>query len=162
MPQSTVTRAFYDQLQQKAENSSNPTEQTSALFTLPAFTDKALVQRTLDYVASGKVRNQDSWILLSILLQQRETRPQAWSYIKANWDKIHAQFTTSSGNRVVSATGAFCSVKDRDDVQQFFSTHPVDASERALRDALNRIDSCVKYRAQQQPNLQQWLATAAR
>ena len=153
--------ALYDQLQHLAESSTNPNVQTEALYTLAAFQNPALVQRTLDYVTSGKVRNQDSWILLSILLQQRKTRPQTWSYIKANWDKVHAQFTTSSGNRVVSATGAFCSVQDRSDVQQFFASHPVEAADRALRDALNNIDSCVKFRAQQQPNLQQWLATAA-
>ena len=152
--------ALYDQLQHVAETSNDPTAQTQALFTLASFEAPALVQRTLDYVVSGKVRNQDSWILLSILLQRRETRAQTWTYIKANWDKVHAQFTTSSGNRVVSATGAFCSVQDRADVQQFFTSHPVEASERALRDALDNIDSCVKFRATQQPGLQQWLATA--
>ncbi|MGI4756990.1 MAG: ERAP1-like C-terminal domain-containing protein, partial [Janthinobacterium lividum] len=153
--------AMYDQLQHIAETSTNPTDQTDALFTLSTFTDKALVQRTLDYAVSGKVRNQDSWILLADLLQRPETRVQTWAYIKANWDKVHAQFTTSSGNRVVSATGAFCSVEDRTDVQQFFASHRVDASERALRDAVNAIDSCVKFRGAQQPGLQAWLATAA-
>ncbi len=152
--------SLYDTLQHIGETSTNPTIQTQALYSLASFEDPTLVQRTLDYVSSGKVRNQDSWILLAILLQQPETRQQTWTYIKANWDKVHAQFTTSSGNRVVSATGAFCSVQDRTDVQQFFTTHPVDAADRALRDALNNIDSCVKFRAQQQPNLQQWLATA--
>ena len=153
--------AFYDALQHVAETSTNPDIQTKALYTLAAFQDPPLVQRTLDSVANGKVRNQDSWILLSILLQQRETRAQTWSYIKANWDKVHAQFTTSSGNRVVSSAGPFCSVEDRADVQQFFASHPVDAADRALRDALDNIDSCVKFRAQQQLNLQQWLATTA-
>lgn len=153
--------AMYDQLQHIAETSSNPTDQTEALFTLPTFTDRALVQRTLEYAVGGKVRNQDSWILLSSLLQRPETRVQAWTYIKANWDKVRAQFTTSSGNRVVSAAGAFCSAADRTDVQQFFASHPVQASERALRDALDSIDTCTRVRAAQQPGLQAWLATAA-
>ncbi|MGI4852861.1 MAG: M1 family aminopeptidase [Janthinobacterium lividum] len=153
--------ALYDQLQHIAETSSKPTDKTDALFTLPTFTDAALVQRTLDYAVSGKVRNQDSWILLASLLQRPESRVQAWAYIKANWDKVHAQFTTASGNRVVSSTGAFCRVEDHADVQQFFASHPVDASERALRDALDSIDTCVKFRAAQQPGLQAWLATAA-
>ena len=154
--------ALYDALQHVAETSTDPNIQTQALYTLAAFQNPALVQRTLDAVAGGKVRNQDSWILLSILLQQRETRVQTWTYIKANWDKVHAQFTASSGNRVVSATGSFCSAQDRADVQHFFASHTVESSDRALRDALNNIDSCAKFRAQQQPNLQQWLATTTR
>ena len=151
--------ALYDQLQQLSQTSTDPNIQTQSLYTLASFTDPALVKRTLDDVASGKVRNQDSWILLSILLQRRQTRPIAWEYIKANWDRVHAQFTTSSGNRVVSATGTFCSAEARADVQGFFASHPVEASDRALRDALNSIDSCVKFRAQQQPGLQQWIAS---
>jgi aminopeptidase N/puromycin-sensitive aminopeptidase len=153
--------AFYDEVLKFAEMSTNPTEQTRALFTLSAFTAPALVTRTMDYATSGKVRNQDSWVLMTALLEQRDTRVPTWSYIKNNWEKVHAQFTTSSGNRVVSATGSFCSDRDRADVQQFFATHPVDASERALRDALGNIDSCVKFSAQQQPGLQQWLAASS-
>jgi aminopeptidase N/puromycin-sensitive aminopeptidase len=95
------------------------------------------------------------------MLQRRQARPATWAYIKNNWDKVHAQFTTSSGNRVVSATGSFCTAADKEDVQQFFATHPVDASQRALRDALGTIDTCVKFRAQQQPGLQQWLSTTS-
>ena len=151
--------ALYDKLQTIAQTSTDPNLQTEALYTLAAFEDPALVKRTLDDVAAGKIRNQDSWILLSILLQQRKTRPETWSYIKEHWDAVHAQLTTSSGNRVVSATGAFCTDADKADVEQFFATHKVEASDRALRDSLNAIGSCVKFRTQQQPGLQQWLAT---
>ncbi len=154
--------ALYDQLQHMAETSDNPTVQNGALQTLSNFDTPALVTRTLDYVTnSGKVRNQNSWQLLVPLLQRPETRPQTWAYIKNNWDKVHAQLTVASGKRIVTATGFFCSAEDRADVQQFFATHPVEASERGLRDALGLIDSCTKFRAQQQPSLQQWLATAA-
>ena len=154
--------ALYDQLQHVAETSSNPIEQTEALFTLSSFTDKALVQRTLDYSVSSKVRNQDSWILQSLLLQRPETRQQAWDYIKANWAKVSGQFTTSSGNRIVSATGSFCTAADRADVAQFFAAHPVASSERALRDALGSIDTCTQFRAAQQPGLQTWLASSTK
>jgi aminopeptidase N len=152
--------AIYDQLQHQAETNVNPTEQTDALFALADFEDPVLMKRTLDYAVSGKVRNQDSWVLLARMLRQRETSAQAWAYIKDNWDKVHAQLTTSSGNRVVAATGSFCTAADKTDVQQFFAAHPVEASERALRDALGEIDSCIKFRAAQQSGLQQWLTTA--
>ncbi|SEB57158.1 M1 family metallopeptidase [Terriglobus roseus] len=151
--------ALYDQMQRFLETTTIPTEKSQALNLLPQFTNPALVNRTMDYVTSGKVRNQESWIPMVILLQQRDTRTAAWEYMKKNWDKVHAQLTVASGNRVVSATGSFCSAEERADVQQFFAAHPVTATERALRDALGNIDSCVKFRAQQQPGLQQWLTS---
>jgi aminopeptidase N len=151
--------SLYDQLQHVAETATDPGKKTSSLFVLADFDDPALVKRTLDYAVSGKVRNQDSWILIDILLQRPETRVQAWAYVKSNWDKVQAQFTTFSGAQVVGATGAFCSAADRADVQQFFATHKVAASDQSLKHALESIDSCIALRAAQGPNLTKWLAT---
>ena len=151
--------ALYDQVLQFQKTTQNPSKKTQALFTLASFDDPALVQRTLDYVTSGEVRNQDSWIPIAIELSRYQTRAVAWQYVKTHWDRVHAQFTMSSGNQVVGATGSFCSAADRADVQQFFAEHKVDASERALRNALQAIDSCVQFRGTQNPKLTQWLAT---
>jgi len=151
--------AFYDTVQRAAEASNDPVEKNRLLVSLAQFTDPALVQRTIDYATSGKVRNQDSWILLSVLLGRPDTRAVAWEYMKEHWDKVQAQLTVASGQRVVAATGNFCSTEDRADVQAFFAAHPVPATERSLRDALGNIDSCVKFRAQQQSGLQQWLTS---
>jgi len=99
--------------------------------------------------------------LIAILLQKPETRVQAWTYVKTNWDKVQAQFTMSSGGQVVGSTGAFCSVEDKADVQQFFATHKVAASDQSLKHALESIDSCIALRKTQEPKLAKWLATEA-
>ncbi len=113
--------------------------------------------RTLDYTVSGQVRNQDSWTVLEALLRDRETRNQTWSYIRQNWDKVHAQFTTNSGVRVVAATGYFCNARQRDEVASFFATHKVDASERTLAKAIDSMNDCIQMRAAQEPSLHRWL-----
>jgi aminopeptidase N/puromycin-sensitive aminopeptidase len=151
--------ALYDKLLALSASSSDPAIQTRSLFLTAAFKDPALVKRTLDYVADGKVRNQDSWILLAVLLQNRDTREQAWTYIQENWAKVSAQFTTSSGNRVVSAAGSFCSAEKRDEVTNFFTTHKVDAAERTLKQVGDSINGCIQLHAAQEPNLKKWLTT---
>ena len=125
---------------------------------LAQFQDPALVQRSLDYAVSGKVRNQDAAIQFAIALQTSETRDLAWQYVKANWDKVQAQLTTEMGGYLVGSTGSFCSAAERDDVKQFFSTHKVAASGQALKHAIERIDGCIELRSLQEPNLKQWLA----
>jgi aminopeptidase N len=149
--------AFYGKLQTVAEHATDPGIQTQSLYSLALFDDPALVTRTLDYVTSGKVRNQDSWILLAILMQRPETRLQTWTYIKANWDKVQAQFTTFSGAQVVGSTGNFCSAAEKADAEQFFAAHKVAASDQALTRAGQSIDSCVRLRALQGPKLAEWL-----
>jgi aminopeptidase N/puromycin-sensitive aminopeptidase len=153
--------AMYDKLQAEAENSTDPEKKTRSLRALAYFDSPALVRRTLDYATSGKVRNQDSTGLMASLLSRPATRNEAWTYIKENWDKVRGQFTTFSGAQLVGATSTFCSATDKADVQQFFASHRVAASDRALTRAVQSIDSCIELRATQGPKLSQWLAGEA-
>jgi aminopeptidase N/puromycin-sensitive aminopeptidase len=148
---------LFDRLQQVYETSTNPEFQEGALRLLAEFEDPALVQRSLDYAASGKVRNQDAAIQFAIALQIDENREQAWKYIQNNWDKVQAQFTTAMGAMLVGSTGSFCSADARDDVKSFFAAHKVAASDKALKHAIESIDGCIEMRALQGPNLKQWL-----
>jgi hypothetical protein len=66
----------------------------------------------------------------------------------------------SSGSRVVAAAGSFCDRADRDDVQGFFASHPVESSERTLSLTLHRIDACIEFRSSQSQNLAAWLRNA--
>jgi ERAP1-like C-terminal domain len=149
--------ALYEKILAVSKDPSDPGEQANALHMLARFKDPALVTRTLDYAVSGQVRNQDSWTVLAALLANRETSNQTWAYFQQNWDKVHAQFTTDSGVRVVAATGYFCSVKQRDDVVSFFATHKVEASERTLAKAIDSMNDCIQLRAAQEPSLHRWL-----
>jgi aminopeptidase N/puromycin-sensitive aminopeptidase len=150
--------ALFDQLQNISETSTNPEFQEGALRMLAEFENPALVQRSLDYATSGKVRNQDAVIQFSIALQNDENREQAWKYIQNNWEKVQAQFTTEMGAVLVRSTGSFCSAEGRASVEQFFSTHKVASSDKALKHALESIDGCIELRKLQEPNLKQWLA----
>ena len=149
--------ALYDKLLAVSKNSGDPGEESDALRTLARFRDPALVQRTLDYTVSGEVRNQDSGAVLGTLLRHRETRDQAWDSIRANWQKVHAQLTVSSGTDLVAATGNFCSVRQRDEVIDFFGTHKVEASERTLAKAVDSMNDCIQLHSIQQPDLHKWL-----
>jgi aminopeptidase N/puromycin-sensitive aminopeptidase len=150
---------LFDKLQKIYETSTNPEFQDSALRMLAEFENPALVKRSLDYDVSGKVRNQDVAIQLSIGMEIDATRDITWNYIKSNWDKVQAQLTTEMGGYLVSSTSGFCSADARDDVQNFFSNHKVAATDRALQHAIERINGCIEFRRLQGPNLKQWLAT---
>jgi aminopeptidase N len=150
--------ALYEKVLTASDHATDPAIKTTLLFLTASFKDPALVKRTLDMVAAGKVRNQDSWILIARLMGSGQTREQSWDYLKQNWDKISAQLTTSSGARVVSATSSFCSAEKRDDVLSFFTAHKVIATERTLKQSADSIDGCIQLHNAQEPNLKNWLA----
>jgi aminopeptidase N/puromycin-sensitive aminopeptidase len=151
--------AFYGAMMTVVENSSkDPGLQTEVLEMLARFRKPELVIKTLEYAVSGSVRNQDSWVLIAIELNQAATRDIAWPWVQANWDKVKAQLTTASGADLISAVGSFCTVQQRDEVKTFFATHKVDATDRTLAKSLDSIDACIRLRAAQGPKLKDWLA----
>jgi aminopeptidase N len=163
----TVTAAhgdegLYEKLLAVSKDPSDPGLQSDALRELAYFRHPELVTRTLNYAVSGQVRNQDSWIPIVILLSRRDTQDQTWSYIRKNWDKVHAQLTTASGAHIVGAAGSFCSVEKRDEVASFFATHKVDAAQRTLAKAIDSMNDCVQLRRAQEPGLHQWLESQTR
>jgi aminopeptidase N len=153
--------AFYDKLLKLTKTATDPALSTRSLYLLAVFENPELAQKTLDYAASGQVRNQDSWILFAIEMGNRETRDLAWNYIQHNWDKVQAQLTTSSGGSLVGSVGGFCDAQHRDEATAFFDTHKVAASDRALKRAVNQINDCIDLRSVQEPNLKAWLAKNA-
>ena len=150
---------LYDKLLALSKSSVDVTVKTRALYLTAVFSDPTLVERTLDSVAAGEVRNQDSGGILSTELSNIETREQAWTYVQKNWEKIQAQFTTFSGAGVVGSMSGYCSVEKRDEILSFFKTHPVKAADRALKIVSQSIDNCVELHQAQSANLKMWLST---
>jgi aminopeptidase N/puromycin-sensitive aminopeptidase len=150
--------ALFATLRQVFETNTNPEIQIGALRLLAQFQDPVLAKSALDYAVSGKVRNQDAAMQISIALETEETRDLAWKYIQNDWDKVQAKFTTEMGGFLVRSADSFCSANARDDVKDFFTSHKVAASNKALRHAIEHIDGCIELRSLQEPNLKQWIA----
>jgi aminopeptidase N len=131
--------------------------QDTALRLLAFFENPDLAQRAMEYAISGKVRNQDAAIQLAIELSIPATRNMAWKFIQEHWDAIQGLLTPELGNALVGSTASFCSEQDRDDVQQFFTTHKVASADQAVKHSVERINGCIEFRNLQQANLKKWL-----
>ncbi len=151
--------AFFGRLQHTYETSTDPQMQEDALRLLARFRNPDLERRALEYAVSNKVRSQDAVFLISAPLRQADTRELAWDFIRQNWDKVQAQITVGMGGRLIATTGFFCSAKAQDEVADFFATHKVAASSRALQGARDNISDCIELRSDQEPNLQEWVTT---
>ena len=129
---------------------------------LPSFRDPALVQRTLRFAISPDVRTQDTSTLIAGLIGHPSSQDAAWAFVKANWDMLTKSLGIFQGvPRIAGAVGAFCSREKRAEVEQFFKEHPVPAAERTLRQAFERIDSCVAVKERQAAPASAWLSSAS-
>jgi aminopeptidase N/puromycin-sensitive aminopeptidase len=151
--------SLFDELVKLSTTSESAQVRANALRALERFRDPELERRALDFAVSGKVRNQDAAGFLSVELARRDTQDIAWRYIQDNWPKVSAQFTMFAGAELVGAAGGFCSAERSDEVAQFFDTHKVAASARALSRAKDHIQDCTTLRQTQQANFQSWLSS---
>jgi aminopeptidase N/puromycin-sensitive aminopeptidase len=148
---------FYDKLMAGLKNPKSPEEYYLYFFTLPEFGDQKLLQRTLEYAVSSDVRSQDTLRLITGVLRNPAGQQLAWDFIRQHWPEIEKAGGPFASAQVVGATGVFCDTGKRDQVTEFFTAHKVEAAERTYRQSIERIDSCVDLKSQQEPQLASWL-----
>jgi aminopeptidase N/puromycin-sensitive aminopeptidase len=152
---------MYEKLMRVSQNATDPDLKEAALHALTRFQTPILVIRTLEYAVSDEVRSQDSWTLIALLLERRETQDLAWEFVQQHWKAVEAKSTTSSGARIVEAAGEFCTVERRDEVADFFHAQPVESSQRTLAKSIDSINDCIHLREAQEPELRRWLKAHA-
>lgn len=127
---------------------------------LIAFEDPVLRKEAFAAALSPSMRSQDLPHFVGSMFEKPWRRREAWEFVKTNWSELQKKFTPWGGASLVASTGSLCDAKQREDVQQFFAKHPVEASERSLSKALEKIDMCVEMRSLQTRNFATWLSGA--
>ena len=135
-----------------------PQELYAYMDALSFFPQPELAQKSMDVMLSSEVRDQDGYRILFGLMAQPDTRDVTWTYFKSHWPDIQKKLgSTLAGFGFASAASGFCSEQAKQDVQQWFARHPDPGGPRALRQAVERIDTCVRVRNLQGPTLATWL-----
>ena len=139
------------------KNPKSPEEYYTYLFTLPQFSDPALLERTLNYAISADVRSQDALQVIGSVMRNPAGEKLAWEFIQSHWDAVAKAGGPFASAEVVGATSVFCNAGMRDQVTEFFSAHKIAAAERTYKQSIERINSCIDLKSQQEPQLASWL-----
>ncbi len=135
-----------------------PADRNNFLGGLGAFTDTGLVTRTLRFALSDEVRSQDVRTVVAQVFSG-SARDEAWRFLVGEWPLFTAKLDAFQGiPGVIRSLGSFCSAERAREIRAFFTANPVPAAERALRDALERIDACVAFSQRQAGPLRAWLS----
>ena len=136
---------------------SEPEEYQRYLGAMGAFPGLPLMERTLR-LALSEVRSQDTSRLFGYAMGRSDLRPAAWTFITTHWDTLRTTLDAFQGMpALVGSVGSFCSAAEAEDVRRFFASHPVPSAARALKTALERVETCAAVQHRQQSALTQWL-----
>jgi aminopeptidase N len=151
---------LYDRFMDHLRSAKTPEEYYSYFYSLAAFHDPALMKRTFEFALSPDVRNQDLG-LIGALFTSESAQPAAWDLFKLHFKELQAKSGADiggGGGGFVGIAGAFCDAKMRDESQEFFAAQHIPGTERPLRNARDRVNSCIALRSLQQANLSAYLS----
>lgn len=148
---------FYDKVMAAMKNAKSPENYYHYFFTLSQFTDPKLIQRTLDFSISPDVRSQDALQLVTGVLDNPDGQKLAWDFIRQHWSELEKVGGPFASAQIVGATSSFCDPALRDQMTEFFTAHKVAAAERTYKQSIERINSCISLKEEQEPQLATWL-----
>jgi aminopeptidase N/puromycin-sensitive aminopeptidase len=151
--------ALYDQYRAKLKEAKTPQEYYAYFYALASFRDPALLQKTLDYALTSEVRNQDLYIIPTVM-RNPEGSDLAWNFIKAHWDDLIKKAgggIEGAAGVAFGATGGLCDAQKRDDVKAFYDVHQIPGSQRGFKAAQESVNYCIDMKQRQQQPLAQWL-----
>jgi aminopeptidase N len=152
--------ALYDKYLEHMKSAKVSDEYDIYFMGLTLFPEPALVRRTIDLILSPAVKAQNVG-LVSGLFAKPEMQVAAWEYLKIHFKELYDKAGPTTGSGLVGIAGRFCDPKLRDDSQSFFSGQNLPGTERPLRNALDRVNSCIELKSLQQANLSAFLKKVA-
>ena len=153
---------FYNKIAEHLKQATAPEQKNLYVRTLLSFHDPKLLESTLHFAVSG-ARSQDASLIIARLIANPAGRKLGWDFVRNQWDSIkgdNGAFGGSSASAIVASTRNFCDPEMRDQVQSFFSSHPVPAASRTLKQSLEQIGYCIDLKDRQGTELSTWLQRA--
>ena len=123
-----------------------PQDALRYLYTLYAFRETELTERTLSAMLDGTIPQEAIGGVLGQLLASHHGRLAAWRFLRDAWDDIRPRVGDMGISRVVEALGRL-PADQRPEVVQFFESKPPLGAERALARALAGMDQYEELRS---------------
>jgi alanyl aminopeptidase len=147
--------AFYDKLLALAKQSKQAKERGEYLEALGMFRDPELQKRNREIVLSDAFDIREVGTLAFGGINDDTSREAMWTWFKANYDAYVGKLPEPSRGFVIRIGGGFCDEAHQKEVQDFFGERikAIRGGPRTLKSVTERIGSCARLRAAQQPSV---------
>ena len=152
-------RSVQDALWDLQRNAATEEEKVRVLGALTEFTDRSLLQTTLERVLDVEyVRTHNAVGVMARMSMNPQGRDLAWQFLKDNWDEFERRYADGGFAimTLVGITGRFTTEDKAEDVAKFFADHTVASAERTIRQSLEAIRINVAWLARNRQLLADW------
>jgi puromycin-sensitive aminopeptidase len=128
----------YEKMLAQYRTGATPQVQLRHLYLLAEFDDAELMARTCALAMSDDVKTQNAPFLLRACIGNRRHGPQAWEFVRRNWNDITERFPRNTIVRLIETVKTLDRPTDVADVQAFFAEHPIEQAAKTLEQTLER------------------------
>ena len=139
-------RALYDRMVAEVRKSTDSAERTTLFAALGSFRDPGIAESSLGLILGSDFDLRDTITILFVRLGPIETRPAAWSWLKAHFNDLMSRMREDEQMQVFELPGSlFCDDASREDVAAFMGERAkaVPGAPRQLDNTLDQIRVCV-------------------
>ncbi|KAL2216786.1 aminopeptidase [Thermoascus aurantiacus ATCC 26904] len=150
----------YNIVLNRYRNAPTSDEKNTALRSLGAAEDPALIQRTLELARSDEVKNQDIYMPLAGLRGHVAGIEARWAWLKKNWDELYKRLPPSLGmlgTVVQITTSSFCTESQLKEVEEFFASKDTKGYDRAVEQSLDAIRAKANWLKRDRGDVESWL-----
>lgn len=107
------------------------------------FRQLPLIKKTLKFILSKEVRDQDAPLLLAVIAGNNRARKTVWQFIKDSWKMIYSRYEGGHllSRIITETTSDFDTNEMAKEVSVFFKKNKVQGAERVVAQAVERIRS---------------------
>ncbi len=124
--------------------------------------DDSAVSKALDFALSKDVRNQDAYVVLAGFGGNPFARDAAWTFVKRHFAQLRERYQGGSvsllGHILEGSVTGFKTREGLKDAEKFFRAHPVEGTERTLKQALEIIRSNIRWREKAADDVASWVS----
>jgi puromycin-sensitive aminopeptidase len=154
--------ARYEEFLGAFRAATTPQEERRYLFSLAAFRDPVLHDRTLALTLNGEIRTQDGPFVINAMLMSVYARERTWAFVKDNWDKMDQVFPKSGMRRLCGGVVGLATPELEQDLRQFFADRKIDFGGKTLAQYCEQLRIWVTLRERDGQALSEYLMQGKR
>ncbi|MFZ2831869.1 MAG: M1 family metallopeptidase, partial [Minisyncoccia bacterium] len=149
----------YKKMQSMHEWATLTEEKNRIAGALGRFPQKELIETTLVFAVSSKVRTQDTMRILGSVLSSKNGRDLGWKFIKKEWPLFLGRYGgAKSLSSLVSCLGVFADARHADEIETFFKKNPAPGATRTVEQVLERIRTKAMWLARDKKKIAKWIS----
>jgi len=134
-------------------------EKNRCIRALTQFKDREIILKTLNFIISKDVRNQDASQFLAMIWKNKWAKDLTWKFIKENWKIILKKYGEGGHSipRILSPIGNYNAQKELEDIKKFFNKNIAPGAERTLKQAYEKAESNIAWWKDDKKDIKDWL-----